>query len=230
MNLTKSARGGVVMTMLRGKGTLDRESSWLCFRLARSLGFAKILGTTFARRPALPRQLQIKVIGVSQKLPDFAGVVDHTEANPHLVDQKSSESGTGTAVSKKDKPNRKRSGNIQDLMETVTYKHGEFICRQGELGDCFFIITSGKVDVRVEMDDAASREAEPELWNEAGKWVASMGGGEIFGERAVLSNNPIRTANCIANGLVRILKMNVTMDTLVKNPEINSFWSVAGSS
>jgi hypothetical protein len=36
----------------------------------------------------------------------------------------------------------------------------------------------------------------------------------------VLSNNPVRSANCIANGIVKILKMNVTMDTLVKNPEV----------
>ncbi len=108
----------------------------------------------------------------------------------------------------------------KQLMETVTYHDSEFICKQGEVGDCFYIITSGTVDVRVDFDDDESKSKEPELWSEGGKWVNSMSTGEIFGERAVLSNNPIRSASCVAKGIVKILKMNVTMDTLVENKEL----------
>ena len=71
----------------------------------------------------------------------------------------------------------------------------------------FFIITSGSVDVHVAMEDDGTKEKEPHLWFESGKLVASMSSGEIFGERAVLSNNPVRTASCVAKGQVKILKM-----------------------
>jgi len=149
--------------------------------------------------------VKLEVIGTNTpQLPDLNAPLSHT-----LADKKEAEQA-------------KKSGELQELMETVTYCHGHFICRQGEVGDCFFIITSGTVDVRVEMDDAISKEKEPDLWAEGGKWVNSMGAGEIFGERAVLSNDPIRSASCVAKGIVKILKMNVTVDTLVQNGELKA--------
>ena len=146
--------------------------------------------------------VKIQLVGVVRlQLPDLNAPLVH-----NLADKKEEEA-------------QKASG-LQNLMETVTYKHGEFICRQGEVGDCFYIITTGNVDVRIEMEDDVSKNEQPELWGDGGKLVHKMTAGEIFGERAVLSDDPVRTANCIANGIVNILKMKVTMETLLENKEL----------
>lgn len=117
---------------------------------------------------------------------------------------------------------------LNTLMEKVTYNDGDFVCRQGEEGHCFFIITSGKVDVRIDGNNEMSEQSKikhPELWGPGGRKVHTMCAGEIFGERAVLSKNPIRSASCIANGVVHILKMNVTEKTLIENKELKELLS-----
>ena len=125
------------------------------------------------------------------------------------------------ALADKEKEEEQAKANgLKEIMENVTFADGDYICREGEIGDCFFIITSGSVDVHVAMEDDGTKAKEPHLWFESGKLVASMSSGEIFGERAVLSNNPVRTASCIAKGQVKILKMHVTLKTLVDNKEL----------
>ena len=116
-----------------------------------------------------------------------------------------------------------QKAGLNELMEKVTYNDGDFVCRQGEEGHCFFIITSGTVDVRIDGNNEQAEESKqlhPELWSEGGRKVHSMFAGEIFGERAVLSKDPIRSASCVANGVVNILKMNVTEKTLIDNKEL----------
>ena len=38
---------------------------------------------------------------------------------------------------------------IADVMEETTYKEGEYIIRQGAMGDTFFIISKGRVIVHI---------------------------------------------------------------------------------
>ena len=93
-----------------------------------------------------------------------------------------------------------QQAGLNELMEKVTYNDGDFVCRQGEVGHCFFIITSGTVDVRIDGNNEQAEESKqlhPELWSEGGRKVHSMFAGEIFGERAVLSKDPIRSASCV---------------------------------
>jgi CRP-like cAMP-binding protein len=70
---------------------------------------------------------------------------------------------------------------LNELMTRVTYNDGDFVCRQGEEGHCFFIITSGTVDVRIDGNNAQAEESKqlhPELWSEGGRKVHSMFAGK----------------------------------------------------
>ena len=74
------------------------------------------------------------------------------------------------------------------------YKNGEIIVRQGEPGDCMYVIQDGFVEVVFE-----SEEQDVEL-NVLGK-------DEFFGEMAVF-NEELRTATVRARGSARILTVN----------------------
>ena len=111
-------------------------------------------------------------------------------------------------------------GDWKQSLEKVTYDHNDFICRQGEEGHCFFIITCGRVDVRIEVDDVGSDKNESHLLNKGGKLLHSLGPGDLFGERAIINDTAIRTTNCVANGKVEILKMSVTAKILSDNKEL----------
>ncbi len=87
-----------------------------------------------------------------------------------------------------DAPARKR---LLSLSHRVRVKAGDVICREGEPGSEFFVITNG--DVRV---TAESLDGEKE--------VARLGHGAFFGEMAAL-NGDRRTATCSAVGDVDLV-------------------------
>jgi putative ABC transport system ATP-binding protein len=62
-------------------------------------------------------------------------------------------------------------------MKLVTYAAGEFVIQQGEVGDKFFLIRSGTVEV---------------LKDEAGQLrsLGTLGPGDFFGELALLKHEP----------------------------------------
>jgi len=69
--------------------------------------------------------------------------------------------------------------------KTERYDAGARIVRQGDIGDKFYVIESGEVEVRVEDD---TKDGRP---------VARLGRGEYFGEIALLAEVP-RTAHVVA--------------------------------
>ena len=75
-----------------------------------------------------------------------------------------------------------------------TYRDGEAIVRQGELGDCMYVIQQGTVEV---------------LREEAGRTfrLTRLGAGEIFGEMALCEKEP-RSATVRAVGEVRALTVD----------------------
>jgi len=84
---------------------------------------------------------------------------------------------------------------IADVLEETTYKEGEYIIRQGAIGDTFFIISKGRVKV-----------TKKEGGNEE-KFIRNLHKGDFFGEKA-LSGEEVRTANIIADeegGVVKCL-------------------------
>lgn len=74
--------------------------------------------------------------------------------------------------------------------EPRTFRDGETIFRPEERGDCAFILRSGKVEMR-----------------ERGRAVEILRPGEIFGELALLDDQP-RTASAVAAGPVEVIPID----------------------
>jgi len=74
------------------------------------------------------------------------------------------------------------------------FQDGENLIRQGEKGDCMFVIQSGTVHVIVERDGAEVL-------------VRTAGPGEVLGEMALFEHG-VRTATVRANGDVRALTVD----------------------
>jgi flavin-dependent dehydrogenase len=106
----------------------------------------------------------------------------------------SSEIGAGTDLRlEPQQPNGEDSEmKIGDLGKV--YKNGEIIVRQGETGDCMYVVQEGFVEVIFE-----SKDQDVEL-NVLGK-------DEFFGEMAIF-NEEVRTATVRARGQARVLTVN----------------------
>jgi CRP-like cAMP-binding protein len=74
------------------------------------------------------------------------------------------------------------------------YQNGEPIVRQGEVGDCMYVIQKGQVEVVVEEGDKEVR-------------LMVLGTGELFGEMAIVERE-VRMATVRALGQVRVLTID----------------------
>ena len=74
------------------------------------------------------------------------------------------------------------------------YADHEVVCRQGDTGNCMYVVQAGKVEI---------------LREEAGKEVilGELGIGEVFGEMAIFDRQP-RSATVRAKGGARILTLD----------------------
>jgi CRP-like cAMP-binding protein len=75
-----------------------------------------------------------------------------------------------------------------------TYSDGELIIRQGEVGDCMYVVQSGKVEVFKVQGDTEMH-------------LGVMGEGDFFGEMALLDRD-VRSASVRSIGETRILKID----------------------
>ena len=99
---------------------------------------------------------------------------------------------------------------IAEQARVHTYSRGETIIRHGEEGDSMFIVHDGTVSVRV--PDESDRG-----WRE----VASLHGGDFFGEMALLTGEA-RTADVVALSDVVIVEIakNALQPVLQDHPEL----------
>lgn len=74
------------------------------------------------------------------------------------------------------------------------YQGGETVIRQGEMGDCMFVIQSGKVEIVAHSGDKEIR-------------LAVRGEGEFIGEMGLFERE-VRSADVRALGPARILKID----------------------
>jgi CRP/FNR family cyclic AMP-dependent transcriptional regulator len=93
--------------------------------------------------------------------------------------------------------------------ETRTYRANERLFEKGDEGDAAFIILDGAVDVMVGVDGGE-------------RSVATLGKGEIFGELAVLCDQP-RTTAIAAHSDLEVLRLdrNVVMNLMREFPDIS---------
>lgn len=85
---------------------------------------------------------------------------------------------------------------------------GYEIIKQGDPGDAFYLIASGRVSVYVNKGEFRTK-------------VAELGADKYFGEIALISNEP-RTATVMAEGLTElfVLQKSDFQNILMKNPNI----------
>jgi CRP/FNR family cyclic AMP-dependent transcriptional regulator len=74
------------------------------------------------------------------------------------------------------------------------YLDGDPIVRQGEIGDCMYVVQGGQVDVVLKTDDDEQH-------------LAVLGPGDFFGEMAVFERE-VRSATVRARGEARVLKID----------------------
>ncbi len=84
--------------------------------------------------------------------------------------------------------------------EWETYQSGDFLCRQGDVGDAAFIIIEGEADVLVGTPDGEAV-------------IATRGANDVIGEIAILCDVP-RTASVRARDHVVTLK--ITKDVFLQ--------------
>ena len=76
---------------------------------------------------------------------------------------------------------------LLQCMSPVSFPKGSYICRQGNIGNTFYIITEGICGVSINTSNGQERE------------VAQLHVGDFFGEVALIDAAAKRTANVIAN-------------------------------
>jgi len=74
------------------------------------------------------------------------------------------------------------------------YAPGEAIIREGEMGDCMYVVQSGEVEVVQSKDGGEQR-------------LAVLKAGDFFGEMAVFEHE-VRSATVRANGEARVMKVD----------------------
>ena len=95
------------------------------------------------------------------------------------------------------------------ISQNMTYETGESLCKQGETGDCAFLILRGSADIRVNT-------------NQGEKIVASVGANDVVGEIAIICDVP-RTATVVATTDMEVLTISKDdfLKLLVEFPEIS---------
>lgn len=83
---------------------------------------------------------------------------------------------------------------IADALEPVEFKDGQDIVRQGEEGDCFYILVLGEAKVFISKDGESHE-------------MMSYHKGDYFGEIALINNSP-RAATVKAVGDVKLVSLN----------------------
>ncbi|MBB1489054.1 N-acyl amino acid synthase FeeM domain-containing protein [Oceanospirillum sediminis] len=99
--------------------------------------------------------------------------------------------------------------NFMDSYECIFYNKGEYVVREGDIGDSAFVLIDGEVEVR--------RKGSDEV-------LAVMGQGEVFGELALLTDD-VRSADVIARSELRIMSLpkEAFLDHLMNNPD-HAMW------
>lgn len=81
---------------------------------------------------------------------------------------------------------------IAGVLEVKDFAAGQAIVEQGDMGDSFYIIETGAVDVLVQTGGGGENGGQKEQLK-----VATLSAGKAFGEMSLLDNAP-RMATCLA--------------------------------
>jgi cAMP-dependent protein kinase regulator len=85
---------------------------------------------------------------------------------------------------------------ISDALKAGTFQEGDYVIREGEMGDVFYIIEEGEA--------YATKTMEPGKQPEK---VKSYGRGDYFGELALIKGEP-RAANVVAHTTLKVISLD----------------------
>ena len=103
----------------------------------------------------------------------------------------------------------KRLRAVAMMGETLTFRGGERLFEQGDDGDAAYIILEGSVDVLVPVDGHENK-------------IAELGPKQIFGEMAVICDQP-RTTSIVVHSDLKVLRLerSAFLSTLKEFPDIS---------
>lgn len=85
--------------------------------------------------------------------------------------------------------------SLGQVMEQFSFGPGAFLCTQGEMGETFFVLASGKVEVLIGTPDGGVEQ------------LAQLQPGAAFGQMALVSDEP-RMASCVAVDKVAVVTLS----------------------
>src|SRR6185436_4664695 len=100
-------------------------------------------------------------------------------------------------------------------LDPIALEEGDTVCRQGEPGDCLFVLTAGRLGIHVQ--DATGGIS---------RRIDGLGPGDLFGEMALLTGEP-RSATVLAETRSRVLRLDrERFESLVRS-QPSSFLAIA---
>jgi CRP-like cAMP-binding protein/di/tricarboxylate transporter len=100
-------------------------------------------------------------------------------------------------------------------LDPVALAAGDTVCRQGEPGDCLYVVAAGRLGVH--LDDPAGG---------ASHRIDGLGPGDFFGEMALLTGEP-RSATVIAEAPSRVLRLERERFEMLVRQQPSSFLAIA---
>lgn len=94
--------------------------------------------------------------------------------------------------------------DIVDAFQEVSSKQGEDVIRQGDAGDCLYIVNTGAVDVFVARPNADGSLTP----GDRGKKVVSCGPGDMFGELALMYSCPRAATVTISSSVCALWRLD----------------------
>lgn len=171
--------GSIVYVMEEGKVEVSREGKFLSVMAAGKLFGELAILYNCQRTATIKAATDCKLWAIERQC--FQTIMMRTG----LVKQAEYSSFLKSVPSFKDLPEETLI-KIADVLEEYSYKEGEYIIRQGAVGDTFFIISRGRV--KVTRKEAGQEE----------KFIRHLHKGDFFGEKA-LNGEEVRTANIVAD-------------------------------
>ncbi len=100
-------------------------------------------------------------------------------------------------------------------LDPVVLEEGDTVCRQGEPGDCLYVLTAGRLGVHVHAPDG-----------EASRRIDGLEPGDFFGEMALLTGEP-RSATVRAEARSRVLRLERERFEALVREQPSSFLAIA---
>ncbi|OMH81301.1 cAMP-dependent protein kinase regulatory subunit [Zancudomyces culisetae] len=105
---------------------------------------------------------------------------------------------------------------IADSLESKTYDDGEVVIRQGDVGDCFYLVEDGSAKVLKRPTDSSGNPSGDS------KQVGILKKGDYFGELALITNEP-RQATIVSDGKLKVAYMSRAAFNRLLGPLVSHF-------